>query len=47
MYSVGNIVNDFIISLMTDGNWTYCGDHFERYKKYQITSSIKGTYIVL
>lgn len=27
MYSTENIVNNVIIMLMTDGYWTYCGDH--------------------
>ena len=31
MYNIENIVNNIIITLVTDGYWAYFGDHFVRY----------------
>ena len=28
MYSVGNIVNNYVVSLYGDSSLTYCGDDF-------------------
>ena len=30
-YSIGNIVNNMVITLVTDGSYTYSGEHFIMY----------------
>lgn len=35
MYRIENIVNNIIITLVTDGTWTYHGDHFVMYKNIE------------
>ena len=32
---------------MTDGNWTYCGDHFEMQRNSESLNCVSGTNIVL
>ena len=36
VYSVGNIVNNYIMPLVKDHNKTYCGDHFEMYGNIEL-----------
>ena len=45
MYSVENIVNNYIISLY--GVETYCGDRFEIYRNSKLLCCITGPNIVL
>ena len=45
MYSVGNIVNNDVISLVTDG--IYCGDHFRMYGHTESLCCAPGNTIVL
>ena len=47
MYSVGNIGNNYVKSLVTDGNQIYCGDHFEMYRNIESLCGIPGANIVL
>lgn len=36
IYSIGNIANNIIITVVTDGNQTYGGDHFAIYKSIKL-----------
>ena len=47
IYSVGNIVNNYVISLVTDSNQTYHGDYFEMYRNIESLCCTTGTNIVL
>ena len=47
MYSVGNIVNNFVICMATDDNSTYHGAHFEMYRNIRSLCYLPGTNIVL
>ena len=46
MYSVGNIVNNYVISLVTDDNYSYRGDHFEMYRNIDLLCWVPGTNVV-
>ena len=48
MYSVGNIVNNYVISLYGDISYqAYRGDDFEVYKNIESLCCVTGTNIVL
>ena len=47
MYNVENIVSSYVISLVTDGNQTYHGDHFEMYRNSKSLYCVPGTNIAL
>ena len=45
-YITGNTVNNIVITLVTDGNQTYCGDHFVMYRNIKSLFCPPGTNIV-
>ena len=47
MYRIENIVNNIIITLVTDGNWTYHGDHFVMYKNIELLCCTPETSMIL
>ena len=47
MYSVGNIVNNYVISLVTNGKQAYHDDHFQLYRNIKLLCYIQGTNIGL
>ena len=44
---MGNIVNNSVISLVTEGNQTSHGNYFEMYRKSKQLCGVTGTNIVL
>ena len=46
MYSMWNIVNNYVISLVTDDSYSY-GDHFEIYRNIKLLCWVLGINIVL
>lgn len=47
MDSVANIVNNIVITLVTDSNYTYGGDDFIMYKNMESLGGIPETNIIL
>ena len=46
MYSMWNIVNNYVISLVTDDSYSYHGDHFEMYRNIKLLCWVLGINIV-
>ena len=46
MYSIWNIVNNYVISLVTDDSYSYHGDHFEMYRNIKLLCWVLGINIV-
>ena len=45
MYNTGNIVRNYVITLVTDGNWTYHGDHIVMYRNVKALCCAPGSEI--
>ena len=45
---MGNIINNIVLTLyMTDGNWTYCDDHFAMYTNVKSICCTLETNIIV
>ena len=47
MYSMWNIVNNYVISLVTDDSYSYHGDHFEMYRNIKLLCWVLGINSVM
>ena len=47
IYSVGNIVNNYVAPLVTSDNWIYHSDNFEMYRTIESLCCIPETNIML
>ena len=47
MYNMKNIVDNIVITSVTDGYWTYCGVHIIRYIKVKSLCCTPGTNIIV